>query len=257
VLGVLGVAALAVVVAAGNVVIHHPPAPVHYVALGDSYSSGTGAGGNSGSCDRSDRAYPALWAQAHRPASFVSVACSGATVASVNDSQLSALSHNTTLVSLTVGGNDVGFSSIMQSCVLRSASKCTNSVNDAERAARNDLAGTLKTLLARISDLAPHAHTIVLGYPHFYDLNHNCVGLAQRARTALDNGIDVLDGVLAAAATEQGAQYLDVRDGFDDHEICDDQRWLHSTELFHLSESYHPTAAGQADGYLPAFTSAA
>ena len=38
---------------------------VSYVALGDSYSSGLGAGDNissSGSCDRSARAYPEQWA---------------------------------------------------------------------------------------------------------------------------------------------------------------------------------------------------
>lgn len=41
-----------------------------YVALGDSYSSGVGAGnydGASGNCKRTTRAYPALWAAAHSP----------------------------------------------------------------------------------------------------------------------------------------------------------------------------------------------
>ena len=58
----------------------HPPA-VHYVALGDSYSSGVGAGsyvGSSGACDQSTSAYPALWDAANQPASYVSGACSGA-----------------------------------------------------------------------------------------------------------------------------------------------------------------------------------
>jgi hypothetical protein len=41
---------------------------VRYVALGDSYASGLGAGGYSaGSCERSSWAYPALWAAAHHP----------------------------------------------------------------------------------------------------------------------------------------------------------------------------------------------
>ena len=51
-----------------------------YVALGDSYSSGVGAGsyiGSSGSCDRSTNSYPALWDAANQPASYVSEACSG------------------------------------------------------------------------------------------------------------------------------------------------------------------------------------
>ena len=43
---------------------------VNYVALGDSYSSGLGAGSyisSSGSCDRSTNAYSQLWANTHAP----------------------------------------------------------------------------------------------------------------------------------------------------------------------------------------------
>ena len=57
-------------------------AAVNYVALGDSYSSGLGAGdylSSSGSCDRSADAYPEQWAAANSPATFTSAACSGAT----------------------------------------------------------------------------------------------------------------------------------------------------------------------------------
>lgn len=55
-------------------------AATSYVALGDSYSSGTGAGNydpGSGSCNRSANAYPNLWAAAHATDSFTFVACSG------------------------------------------------------------------------------------------------------------------------------------------------------------------------------------
>ena len=96
-------------------------APVNYVALGDSYSSGVGAGdyiSSSRSCQRSTEAYPQHWADANSPASFVSVACPGATTADVLASQVSALSASTTLVSITIGGNDAGFSSVMETCVL-------------------------------------------------------------------------------------------------------------------------------------------
>src|SRR6202158_5098056 len=104
---------------------------VRYVALGDSYSSGLGAGdyiSSSGSCDRSTRAYREQWADTNAPASFVSVACSGATTADVLSSQVSALSASTTLVSITIGGNDAGFSSVMETCVLSSTSTCLNAI---------------------------------------------------------------------------------------------------------------------------------
>ena len=92
---------------------------VHYVALGDSYSSGDGAGSYSdGSCRESSNAYPVLWANANAPATFTNETCSGATTSSVISTQLGALSSATTLVSITVGGNDVGFASVMETCVL-------------------------------------------------------------------------------------------------------------------------------------------
>src|ERR1700722_18735626 len=102
------------------------PAAAHYVALGDSCSSGVGAGDTSGSCGRSPNAYPSLWATANSVASFTFAACSGATTAGVISGQLSSLNATTTVVSITVGGNDAGFSAVMETCVLGSTSACEN-----------------------------------------------------------------------------------------------------------------------------------
>src|ERR1700759_3202708 len=110
------------------------PSGARYVALGDSYSSGDGAGsyGTSGSCDRSANAYPQQWANANDPASFSFVACAGATVSDVLNSQVSSLSASTTLVSITIGGNDVGFSTVMATCVLAPTSTCERAVAGAD-----------------------------------------------------------------------------------------------------------------------------
>jgi lysophospholipase L1-like esterase len=129
---------------------------VHYVALGDSYSAGVGAGGSSGSCGQSPSAYPALWAKANAPASFTSAACSGATTSDVINSQLSSLSASTTLVSITIGGNDAGFSSIMETCVLKSTSSCESVVTAAEKFVSGTLPGRLDTTLADIRAQAPN-----------------------------------------------------------------------------------------------------
>jgi len=61
----------------------------------------------------------------------------------------------------------------------------------------------------------------------------------------------------SSAAAAEGDTYADVRNEFAGHEICDSDSWLHSVDIFSISSSYHPTAAGQELGYLPAFTSAA
>lgn len=126
---------------------------VQYVALGDSYSAGLGAGsytGSSGSCDRSTKAYSELWAAGHAPASFTFVACSGATTGSVISGQLSALSAATTLVSITVGGNDVGFASVMETCVLHSTSTCVAAIKAAEAKMTGQLPGELDAVLGDI-----------------------------------------------------------------------------------------------------------
>lgn len=232
---------------------------VNYVALGDSYSSGVGAGdyiGSSGSCDRSTKAYPQLWDNANAPGSYVSVACSGATTSSVISSQLSALSSATTLVSITVGGNDVGFTSVMETCVLESTSSCVSAIDTSENEMATQLPGELNNVLAGIAADAPNARVVVLDYPRLYDLSKSssCIGLSTTDRTDLNQAANELDGQIQAAAGRYGDTFADVRSQFSGHQICDSGSWLHSVDWFDLGESYHPTAAGQADGYYPVFS---
>lgn len=103
------------------------PAATGYVALGDSYSSGVGVGSYdsaSGSCKRSTKSYPALWAAAHSPSSFRFTACSGARTSDVLSSQLTPLNSSTGLVSISIGGNDAGFADTMTTCALQGESAC-------------------------------------------------------------------------------------------------------------------------------------
>ncbi len=235
--------------------------PVSYVALGDSYSSGLGAGSyisSAGSCDRSTNAYPEQWAAANSPASFVSVACAGATTSVVISGQASALSAATTLVSITIGGNDAGFSSVMETCVLHSTSTCLSAVATARDFVTRQLPARLASTLQAIRQRAPSARIVVLGYPDLYDLSKSgsCIGLSTQDRTALNGGADALDSALGAAVTaaaDRNIVYADVRGQFAAHEICDSGRWLHSVDLLAISSSYHPTASGQKLGYEPAF----
>jgi lysophospholipase L1-like esterase len=240
----------------------HAASTARYVALGDSYSSGLGAGNyisSSGSCDRSNDAYPEQWSDDNSPASFVSVACPGATTADVIGSQVSALSASTTLVSITIGGNDAGFGGVMETCVLASTSSCLNAVSAAEAFITSQLPARLDTTLQTIRTDAPSAKIVVLGYPDLYDLSKSgtCIGLSTGDRSALNGGADALDGALATAAAANGDTFADVRGQFTGHEICDSSSWLHSVDIFAISSSYHPTAAGQDLGYLPVFASEA
>jgi len=240
----------------------HAASTARYVALGDSYSSGLGAGNyisSSGSCDRSSNAYPEQWAAANAPASFVSVACAGATTADVISSQVSALSASTTLVSITIGGNDAGFSSVMETCVIFSTNSCLNAIAAAETFISTQLLGRLDQVLQTIAADAPNAKVVVLDYPELYDLSKSgsCLGLSTSDRVALNGGADDLDAVIQQAAQDNGDTFADVRSQFTGHEICDSSSWLQSVDIFAISSSYHPTAAGQDLGYLPVFASEA
>jgi lysophospholipase L1-like esterase len=236
-------------------------AGARYVALGDSYASGVGSGSyisSSGSCLRSTLAYSQLWANGHAPASYTSVACSGAKTTDVNADQLSALSTSTTLVSITIGGNDVGFSTVMEDCVIYSTTTCVNEVNAAENTARTQLPGWLDTTYNGIRAHAPNAKVVVVDYPRFYHDVWWCIGLSSTDRDKVNEGADVLDGVIQAAATRHGFAFADVRSAFaSGHEICDSHSWLHSVDWSDIVQSYHPTPSGQSSGYLPAFTARA
>jgi lysophospholipase L1-like esterase len=232
---------------------------VNYVALGDSYSSGVGAGNytsSSGSCDRSTSAYPQLWANANAPAQFTFAACSGATTTDVIDDQLAAVTASATLISVTAGGDDADFPGVMEKCVLESQGSCLSAVSNAEQFIATQLPARLDTMLADIRAKAPTATIVVLGYPDLYDLNPPglCIGLSHADHTALNQGADDLDSALAAAAAANRDEFADVRTQFAGHEICDSSSWLHSVDIFSISSSYHPTAAGQQDGYLPVFS---
>ncbi|MFE0465477.1 SGNH/GDSL hydrolase family protein [Kitasatospora sp. NPDC058965] len=250
---------MAITLAAGSLFLAVPAnaATVNYVALGDSYSAGVGAGNydsSSGSCSRSNSAYPALWANAHAN-NFKFVACSGARTGDVLNSQVSALSSSTTEVSITIGGNDAGFSDTMQTCVLDGTSSCLSAVATAKAYATNTLPGQLANLYATIHSHAPNAHVVVLDYPHLYQVPGSCwFGISDTSRSAINGAADTLDGVIAKAAANAGFSFADVRGQFSGHEICGDyDQWLHSTTL-PIDESYHPTADGQQYGYLPVFS---
>jgi lysophospholipase L1-like esterase len=231
-----------------------------YVALGDSYSSGVGAGGylsSSGSCKRSTQSYPYLWAAAHSPSSFDFTACSGARTGDVLASQLTPLSSATALVSISVGGNDAGFADVMTTCVLQSDSACLSRIDTAKAYVDSTLPGKLDGVYSAIRSKAPGARVIVLGYPRFYKLGTTCAGLSETKRKAINDAADYLDTAIEKRARDHGFAFGDVRTAFTGHELCSGSAWLHSLNVLNIGESYHPTAGGQSGGYLSVFSSLA
>ncbi|MER7168915.1 SGNH/GDSL hydrolase family protein [Micromonospora sp. NPDC000207] len=229
--------------------------PVHYVALGDSYSSGVGAAPYEPStCLRSQKSYAPLWAAANSVASFGFPACAGAVTSDVISTQVGSLSSRTTIVTITIGGNDAGFVDVITSCRFGSTASCTNAVNEAKTFATGTLPGRLDRTYAAIRDRAPNARLIVLGYPRLFETG-SCGALAMstQKRTLLNEAADTLAVVTADRARAAGATFADTRPQFAGHGVCGAEPWIR--DVTGVIEAYHPNAAGYRDGYLPALTS--
>ncbi|MFE0022309.1 SGNH/GDSL hydrolase family protein [Amycolatopsis sp. NPDC059021] len=224
-----------------------------YAALGDSYSSGVGAGdyGDSGDCMRSSNAYPQLWTNAHSGTKLTFVACSGARTGDVVN-QAASVTSGTTLVTVSVGGNDAGFTDVIKTCTLNDDQTCVNRVNQAKTYVNGTLPGLLDKVYSTIKQKAPNAKLVVLGYPHMYKVPGSCnVGLSDTKRSAINSGSDALASTISQRASAAGATFIDMRSPFSGHEICSSDWWLHSL-TWPVTESYHPTATGQSSGYYAA-----
>lgn len=224
-----------------------------FVALGDSYAAGLGAGnyGESTTCVQSkDGGYPHLWAALRTVASFGTVTdatCAGAKINDVRFEQLTALSENTGWVTLTVGGNDAGWTKSLQTCLLGTDTTCTDSVETAVTTVEANLPAELDALYKMIRDRAPNAKVYVLGYPHLVAApgaaGVSCDALGDARRKALNDGADALDEVIQGRVTAAGFTFVDVRKAFEGHEACTKEPWIHGLRD-NLSESYHPTPEG-------------
>jgi hypothetical protein len=171
--------------------------------------------------------------------------------------QITALDPGTDLVTITIGGNDAGFGSILRTCtVAASDSVCIAAVDAAEDFARSVLPGRLARVYAAIRGAAPRAHVIVLGYPRLFELTPGCSDpLAPNLtrRTKLNEGADVIDSVIYKTAVQQpGFGFADVRDEFAGHGVCSADPWINGPSVPSFVGPYHPNQQGYRDGYLAA-----
>ena len=231
-----------------------------YVALGDSYSSGTGTRSylaDGTACKRSVHAYPSLIASAKGYALNFR-ACSGATIPDVVRAQLSALTPTTSYVSLSVGGNDAALVSVLTECAKPAwMSNCNAAVDRAQSVITQQLPGSLAALYGQVRARAPQASVTVAGYPHVFN-GEDCNAAtwfspAEEAR--LNATADLLNRTTATAAANAGFAFRNPATAFVGHAVCDDVEWLNGLSN-PIAESYHPNRAGHASGYVPLMGSA-
>lgn len=237
------VAVSAVVAAGGLPASAAPPAPVNkYVALGDSYAAGQGGGGYTGSCLQSPSGYPALLDAVKGINLLRNVSCSSATTFDVISTQMSALNRGTTLVTLTVGGNDLNVAGVAETCATRDAATCGAAISQAGMLIYSgELRLRLAATYAQVAIAAPNARVVVTGYPLLFAPGVNQLFDQVNGATVLLN--QTIQGVVAEAQEARpnaSIGYVDVSTAFIGHAIGDAIPWVNDRG----QDAFHPTPAG-------------
>jgi hypothetical protein len=216
---------------------------------------GAGDYGDSGACKRSTHAYPTLLAAQRKVASFQFAACAGARLDQFDD-QLSKLAATTTLVTLSVGGTDVGFKEVMDTCMLKSDQECLSRIEQAKNFVTTSFSGLLDKVYSGIKSRAPQAQVIVVGYPRFYEDGAQCSGnVSEVKRKAINAGVDLVVTVVESRSKAAGFAFQDMRPVFAGHGVCSAKPWLNAITN-PVEESFHPTKEAHALGYLPTLMTA-
>jgi lysophospholipase L1-like esterase len=246
----------------------HGPA-VHYTALGDSYTSGPYIPAQiDANCARSDHNYPSLTAAAEQVAEFTDVSCGGATTAEMwkpqgtNGPQLDAVNHDTTLVTLQIGGNDIGFSSIIATCAGLTATDPAGSpckqhygAGGVDQLTLNVLrtAPKVDQVLRAVHGRAPHARVVVVGYPDLLpDSGVPCtsptVPFAAGDFAYLRDTEKKLNAMLRVEALLHGDAYVDTYTPTIGHDMCQTpaDRWIEPLAPASPAAPAHPNAKGEA-----------
>jgi lysophospholipase L1-like esterase len=234
------------------------PEPPRYVALGSSFAAGPFIGSRSpGSPRRAGRSsvnYAHLLAAA-RGLRLTDVSYSGATAAQLLDGkpgagppQMDSVTPDTDLVTITCGGNDVGYLPR-----LTCASLPWPISRRADRYARlgdrpfDELGATLDRVTAAVRRRAPHARLLLVDYLTIVPPDAHCptgrppAGVAAWARVTAAH----LSAETRAAALRAGADHVAVSVASRDHHAWSPEPW---TRMFrfsrHQGAPYHPNAAG-------------
>ena len=219
-----------------------------YVALGDSYAAGVGAGARSGPCWRARGGYPLQVARS-LGVDLSWQACIAATTVDVRRDQVRALGPETRKVSITAGGNDIGFAPVLISAAQPSWLSDSGALIDrALVALREGLPRLLDQLYDDVRRAAPQADVLVTTYPRLFN-GQDCSVFTffdAEEMQRLNDAADELAHVLGEAAGRAGFECVDARTDFEGHAACDHEAWIHNVS-WPVEESFHPTPAGHDD----------
>lgn len=243
------------------------------VALGDSFAAGdlvpSSPVGSPAGCLRSSRGYGAD-AAAALGMTFVNATCTGATTADMtepesvplgtNPPQLSALAADDSVVTLTIGGDDIGFPSILQTCAALSLTDpfgdpCqrhyTAGGTDRLVAAIDATAPKVAAVLRQVHARAPYARVLLVGYPDILpNTGDGCWPLVPFAFGDVPylRGIEIdVNQMLAGVAAANGATFVDTYTPTIGHDACQpaDVKDIEGLIPTSLAYPFHPNEQGQ------------
>ena len=264
---------------------NYPWGPVlnSYMAIGDSFSAGNGAGDlvspTQPNCRRTSGSYvyqllndPVYWEFKEHPNPFEFNACSGAITSEIQNNQiLNPLDQNppynpflqgADLYTMSAGGNDLNFDAIVKTCVYNlgwpgSCAKNLAAVNTALQAGSAfDL--SLTQLYNTLFSQAKGGQVIIVPYVQFYNAEAPSTyftkcHVSQSIRQQLNQAVTDVNNFLQIRASRVGFSILDngsLQSAFDGHRFCDNgEIWIQDS----LFASLSPAAQAQynANGTLP------
>ena len=244
----------------------------NYVGLGDSYAAGPLIPNPvlPLGCLKSDRNYP------HRAAPGIGLTlrdatCSGAKTGDMfnpqsvdpdgpNPPQLNSVDSTTTVVSLTIGGNDIGFSEVAQSCITVNpfSHPCLDKYNsggvDQLKARIEATAPKVAAVLQGIHSRSPGAKVYVVNYPAIFpETGSGCwpqMPLGFQDVPYLRATEQRLNSMLATQAAANGATLVNWYQASIGHDACKSSstRWVEPLVPGELAAPIHPNKAGMVGG---------
>ena len=230
---------------------------IDYVALGDSFSAGPFIGTmrtDPEGCARSRDNYPAFLADWLDVASYTDVTCSAAVTADLygrmrmfdgntTRPQLDAVSADTDLVTIGMGGNDFAIYDSLITCQEGAACAIDDLRSDARK-----VAGRIEKAVRRIEDAAPEATVYVVGYPDILPTEGACraVGVTAEVLGPVAEIVGLLNASLARGAEAGGASYVDMEAVSEGHDVCAKGRaWVNGPRFrAGIAAPFHPKING-------------
>jgi lysophospholipase L1-like esterase len=249
--------------------------PGPYIALGDSFTSAPLVPNQVGQplgCVRSDHNYPSIVAAATGAATFVDRSCGAATTKHMtapqgvtlgtNPPQFEGLRPDAGLVTVGIGGNDVGLVGAAVQCIALGAlaptgTACRSSfakpgggdmLVDQIAATAPKIAATLQGIHSR----SPGARVLLVGYPAVAPRNgkgcYPLVTLSDDDMTYLEGMLRKTNEMLAAQAAANDAEYVDTYEESTGHDVCTPigTRWFEGVVPTSVAFPVHPNALGEA-----------